>query len=581
MVFDGHDERLKFFLSASMVFAVVFFFLIQHLSVHGLEYRDDEIFYYQSIQEMIRNSNWLSPTYYGENRFQKPILFYWFVIASSLAGGVGWFSARLVSVFFAALTVTLTWILARPMFRNRVALLSCLILATFPMFFRHAKNVVPDMTLHFFIVAALVAAWKWIAQPERRIFRNLFFLACALGFMVKGFAAIVVPFLTVILFALFAKRGELLRRINFRSGCVLMLVIILPWFMYMGFIHGRQYVDLMVRQETLHRLVNPEQPNLVLQFLRTFKANLVFYTGVLATHFAPWSLFVPAALPFAFMRIHRQRDFREPLIFLMIWFGVVFFFFTFIFFRINHYLLILSAPLATLLAFFFSENPLWRGRVSRRIIKGIFIALFILGFLSLALVFVCLAGLASVWLFLYGLAMIVIAIMITRTDNPSLPPALLGLFLVFTLFQSDVISRSGLCPHTVYHHLARLMQAPQYDQYMINVASHNLHEKELQVYFDRRVIKTGHGYEPLTRSNLLKFLNEHEKAFVIITAADYERYADDLKPFHLEPVICESISRKSYALDAGFLRALGRLDRDRIRDYIMQPILLIKKDRHV
>ena len=68
------------------------------LSWHGLEYRDDEIFYYRSTQEMLSSGNYLSATYFHENRFQKPILYYWMILLFYKLFGVGWASALMVAV---------------------------------------------------------------------------------------------------------------------------------------------------------------------------------------------------------------------------------------------------------------------------------------------------------------------------------------------------------------------------------------------------------------------------------------------------------------------------------------------------
>ena len=130
--------------------------------MHGLEYRDDEIFYFKSTQEMLQNGNILSPTYFGEDRFQKPILYYWMVLLSYKIFGVNWFGARLVAVIFAGLTVCLTWLIGRALFNRRVAALSAVILMTIPLFFRHAKNAVPDMVLNFFIVGAIYCAIRFV-----------------------------------------------------------------------------------------------------------------------------------------------------------------------------------------------------------------------------------------------------------------------------------------------------------------------------------------------------------------------------------------------------------------------------------
>ncbi|MFH0984171.1 MAG: glycosyltransferase family 39 protein, partial [Candidatus Omnitrophota bacterium] len=122
-----------------LLFVVSIFVLTSGLSVHGIEYRDDEIFYFRSTQEMLQTRDFLSPTYFGENRFQKPILYYWLVLFSYSLFGVNWFAARLVAVVFAGLTVCVTWLIGKTLFNRRVATLSAVILMTVPLFFRHAK----------------------------------------------------------------------------------------------------------------------------------------------------------------------------------------------------------------------------------------------------------------------------------------------------------------------------------------------------------------------------------------------------------------------------------------------------------
>ena len=82
------------------------------LNVLGIEYRDDEIFYYRSTQEMLAERNFLSPTYFGEDRFQKPIFFYWLILLSYKIFGISWFAARFPSVICARkLRVVCRWIL--------------------------------------------------------------------------------------------------------------------------------------------------------------------------------------------------------------------------------------------------------------------------------------------------------------------------------------------------------------------------------------------------------------------------------------------------------------------------------------
>src|SRR3989344_3551630 len=235
-----------------IIFLIIFFagilFFVQGLNVHGIEYRDDEIFYFRSTQEMLHSGNIFSPVYFGEDLFQKPILFYWFILISYRLFGEGWFAARFVSVVFASLTLAVSWLLAKNLFDKKTAAVSTLILATLPLFFRHAKNAVPDMALNFFIVFAVFCMLKFFDDPSRRIYSRLFFVSCALGFMVKGFAALVIPFATSVLYAVSSGEPGLLKRMNFAQGAIIFLLIVLPWFVYMFFIHGEQYADYVLKK---------------------------------------------------------------------------------------------------------------------------------------------------------------------------------------------------------------------------------------------------------------------------------------------------------------------------------------------
>ena len=55
---------------------------------------NDEAFYAEAAREMVASSDWLTPFYNYELRFQKPILFYWLVAIAYKAAGIGevWFN---------------------------------------------------------------------------------------------------------------------------------------------------------------------------------------------------------------------------------------------------------------------------------------------------------------------------------------------------------------------------------------------------------------------------------------------------------------------------------------------------------
>jgi len=320
-------------LTLIIIFFISFIIFVQGLNIHGFEYRDDEIFYYKSTQEMLRDHNYMSPTYFGEDRFQKPILFYWLILFSYKIFGVSWFSARFVSALFAAMTVCITWLMAKQFFDKKegeqgcIPHLSAVILTTLPLFFRHAKNAVPDMVLNFFIVLAFYCAIKFIYGFNKRdashikLYSTGFFVSCGLGFMIKGFAALIFPIGTIIIYALMSRQLKLLKELNFFRGFVILAVIILPWFLYMVKVHGQGYLNYMVIDETKNRLVGGFEGNFILYKAKIFLEHAVFYLRTMFSYFAPWSIFAVFSVAHLVKYcLTDDQDDHEVMKMLLIWF---------------------------------------------------------------------------------------------------------------------------------------------------------------------------------------------------------------------------------------------------------------------
>ena len=562
-----------------MIVAASCLFAARGLGHLGVEYRDDEIFYCRSTQEMLESHQWLSPTYFQEDRFQKPILFYWFVLLAYAIGGVHWFSARMVSVVFAALTAGLCGLWAREVTRLRTAALSCLILMTFPLFFRHARNVVPDMSLTFFVTLALFAGWKVLREENAGVFRIVFFVACALGFMVKGFTAILVPGLTLFLSARWLKRKDLTARMNVPLGLLIMAVIILPWFLYMRVTHGAGYLLYMIAEETKDRIFVASSIGFIPQLLKTFCAHVVFYAKVLTLYFAPWSLLALVAWSTGGRRFLAEDTDREATVFFTIWIGIVFLFFSMISFKISHYLLVLSVPLAIMTARILTAALSAEKTLTSRLIKSLLTLLMVVSALVASFLFVYLGDLSSGWLWFYAAAALGGGWVIVISRHPVVPSAVLGTLVIVIFSQTSALARAGICPMTAYQKIAAIIEKNE-ESYPIAVASHDLHEKELQVYFDRKIEKTGHGYELLTFRNLMAFSRKHPDAYCLITGADYRKYASKLEPFDYRVIHKERLFRKRLSLDGGFVTALWRLDRAAIQKYLIEEILLLQKDDH-
>jgi len=552
--------------------------------MHGLEYRDDEIFYFHSTAEMMETKNFFSPTYFGEDRFQKPILFYWFILISYNIFGVNWFAARICSVVFAALSVLLTWRIANKLFDQKVALLSAMILMTLSLFFRHAKNAVPDMALNFFIVLAMYAAMKFIEDPKKGSSSVLFFSSCALGFMVKGLAALVVPFATFILFAVLTNSKDLIKRIRFGRGTLILLILILPWFLYMIKVHGMDYLNYMLISETSDRIMNVEGKNIFLARMAAFLNHILFYLRILLTYFAPWSILALIAFPWTFWKLRSNDDDKESLLFLMIWFFVVLMMFSFMYYIISHYLLILTTPFAILISFFllqeFESQKIF-GRTVNALRKYFMATILSLLLFAFGFLIVFLVGFSKLWLIVISALYIYLLQVVIRSRTLSVPPMLVALTFILILSQTDLMSKAGLTAHGTLQKFAQTIHQYDEDSFGIGVGSQDVHEKEFQVYFDQRVEKVGRSNLEVSKKLLNDFFKRHEIAYCVMRLSDYQKLQIHLKPYSLEVLQKENIIRRRMYIDRDFFIALLKMEQNKVFHYLMEELILVKMDHHV
>jgi len=576
-----------------ILFLLCLFVFSSGLSIHGLEYRDDEIFYFKSTQEMIQTGNIWSPTYFGEDRFQKPILFYWLVLASYKLFGVNWFGARFAAVFFGSLTVCLTWMIGRALFNRRMATLSSIILMTVPLFFRHAKNVVPDMVLNFFIVGAMYSFIRYWQSSFKELdgheqakggagrFRLLFFVCCALGFMTKGFIAFIVPIATVIVLSIVYRNKKILSDLKFGQGLIVSLVIICPWFIYMIATHGQSYLDYMLVDETKNRLISSGSHNVLLKVVSTFLDHCLFYM----TYFAPWSLFLLGAIPLALIKVKRNLTREIGLSLMLIWFFVVFCFFSLIYFSINHYMLVLSTPFALLVGFFFTEEfDCGRtGKIIISIARKVFpVMIFTVSMLAFCFLFVFLAGAAKWWLIIFFGVYVLSILIIFRSSNSTAAPLCLGILIAVVLSQTSLFDRAGVTSHSILQKFAITIQANVAGhpaaKVRIGVGSHDIHEKEFQVYFDEKIIKAASSDDADSDLRLSKLFSQNDRVLCLIIERDFDRFRNNAPPpGTYERIQEEYIFRRRMYIDQGFFKALLTLDQKTVNHYLKEKIILIEK----
>lgn len=290
----------------------------------------DEGAFSQATSELLASGHWLTTTLNGEPRYDKPILIYWAQGLSVLLFG----KTELGFRFPSALAAT-GWFLL--VFRQTFALTaslnaaivagSAVALSVMASVIGHAA--IADALLNLWIAAAMLDIYRHHLEPSRaRLLRV--YLWMGLGFLTKGPIAVALPVIVSLAFYLVQRQPR--RWLD-------AVIAPLGWLVFLG-----------VVAVWMLPLIATGQVDFFFHFL--FDHNLTRYGSTLQGHGGkPWYylaalplIVMPftALLPGVFARL-KAPDALD--LFLLLWFGFVFVFFSFSGTQLPHYLLYGCTPL--------------------------------------------------------------------------------------------------------------------------------------------------------------------------------------------------------------------------------------------
>jgi 4-amino-4-deoxy-L-arabinose transferase-like glycosyltransferase len=295
----------------------------------------DEGFYAEAAREMVEGGDWLTPHFNYEERWQKPILYYWLTAATYLVAGPSEWAARWWSALSGLGLVLLTWAAARRMFaRDEVAWLAGAIVATCYGYFAMARFALPDLPLTFFITLAI-----WAGLERRWVVVGA---AAGLGFLMKGPIALVVPGLVLAPIWWRERSAAPIRLRDLSNAAIVGAVIGLPWYGAMTLEHGIPYLQGFFVGDNLERFVTdrfnePRGP--------------WFYLPIVIGGMFPWSVYL-VTLPWrsALTVVRGRRRLTEIEWRLLAWAFLPLLFFTISIGKQPRYILPVLPPLAILLA---------------------------------------------------------------------------------------------------------------------------------------------------------------------------------------------------------------------------------------
>lgn len=171
--------------------------------------------------QMLQSGDYFDPYLKGSPYYDKPLLSYWLITATSwLTGGLGHWSLRLSSVISAWFSVWLVYLLGEQLFRKGTGLIAGWMLATTFYFVFWARVATADILTVCGVLAAVW--WYWRGPDDSRFWRYVvFFGLLSLTSLFKGLIGFILPGLVLLPHLLSEHRWK--RHLNLRLLAALVI----------------------------------------------------------------------------------------------------------------------------------------------------------------------------------------------------------------------------------------------------------------------------------------------------------------------------------------------------------------------
>jgi len=324
----------------------------------------DEPRYAQVAKEMAARGDWILMHVNGNTYVDKPPLFFWLIALSSfLWQGFTSFSARFPSAFFSVLTVLLTFFLGKKVYGPRTGFLSALILATSFEFAYLSTRANIDATLTLFTTASFFLFLHWYQRSKTKEDEDKeggilsiygFYLSMGLATLVKGPVGFILPLLVSLVYLLVQKDWKAMKRMRVLTGMALMVAIVLAWYLPAVLRGGQDFLNQTLFHQTLERFAKGT----------SHVRPIYYYLANFPADFLPWFLFLPGAVVYGFSK--RREGISKDFLFLLVWFAVIFVFFSFSRGKRAIYLLPLYPAASLMVGKFWDDYLTSSGRFSVR-----------------------------------------------------------------------------------------------------------------------------------------------------------------------------------------------------------------------
>ncbi len=313
----------------------------------------DEAVFAEATKEMSQSGDWITPTYNGVNRYDKPIFFYWMMAASYGIFGVNEFGARFPSAVSGLLTCLSVFLFVRRFSDKRTALYAFLSLVFSLYFLVYSHAAVTDMALTLFITLSLFSFFLSDAEKDgpsqrQKWYLYGFYLFSALAFLTKGLIGMIFPFGIAVLYRLATERLYGVRKVFSLRGLILFFIVAAPWYIAEFAINGKEFIEQFFIKHHFMRYAG---------VISGHRGPVYYYFIALGVGLFPWAAFLPAGIAHVFknglkplLTINRPKQdtgdetrpqsYHPPLpLFALIWSAFIVLFFSLATTKLPNYIL--------------------------------------------------------------------------------------------------------------------------------------------------------------------------------------------------------------------------------------------------